>query len=1195
MIKKSHAEFSDGHFLQAAFYLETLVKRFPKNNGYKYSLILSYLETSQAEKAIPLLDELERTSYSSNGDFYYYRALAAHQMEAFEQALKYIEHAEKNTKVPGVKNKQKLKEQILRAQLEYKHPQTVVLRNMGEDINSEANDHSVIMSTDHQTIYYTVQSKDFIDGYTEKIYSTTQTKDGEWLEPINMKGLKSDGNNATVQARNNDTEIILYNDGDLYKRRFYKGRWREPIPLEEVNSPAHDTHCFITDDGNRIYYATRLNNKLTDDLDLYYIEKDEKDEWSEPIPITTLNTDFDEDSPFIDEEGNIYFSSKGHNSIGGYDIFKATYNDSLKQWNEPVNLGYPVNSVADDIYFNFHGKLAYFSSNRNGGLGLLDLYRCFFFSRVKVKGKVQNRLKKAIPFAKVRLESEEKFYETLADKNGDYELVVPIDNDFEITIEKNNTIFHRGEYAIKVSFTDSKKLEKSFYVVNVAGEDDTATLVEDKGMMHVKLFNSEEESSDFIVGKRSIPEAFTQKNVLDLKVAPKEEEVNQISAEVFVKGEPSKAMTIYVDGRPFDVDNEGKFDFYLGKGISIPRTVEVRDEFLELETWYIHDNVITIKLQERRDFRLSGTILVDGKVPYVYNSIELKGPDGSLHQIKTNTFGVFDTIIDANDDQQVPQWEIGVPGREIQSLSVRQDQLHSEFKISVSEIEQLFPFNLTVVDSAGYPIQDVFTLFDGEYYRTPQDGTIKVEKELKGNFYASRNLIVLHDYDIKKVFYEELLNRVVVVAKAHEKEVIIDRLVVYDTISVEKPQEVAEAPEMSQQALDSMLLVQNEAAVEAKIFELWTQMKKDSMPDMSAIQEYKSELSRIKGEMAQDQVTFESMNSSLKKVIDDMEGELVSKEDEVEAIRREGYNYLIASLIMLTAFVTMSVLWRRVRKQKSSLATINDELDEAYGEVQNQKKQITDSLKYAQTLQSSILPMGENMKESFKDSFVYYKPRDFVSGDFYWHARVKLNLVEYTFIAVVDCTGHGVPGAFMSMMGYAYLQEILDKKISYEPDVILKNLDLKVREGLRQKESKNTDGMDMILLRLSKLDDDHYEVKYAGAKTDFYVYDPIFESLLKYKSDRKGVGGHEQQEKEFSSNTFEITTENRIFLLTDGILDQNGKSGRKYGRRRMEAFLTKHAKKSMKEIHFLLNREVDRYMEGEEQRDDMTMIGFKMM
>ncbi|MFY7786919.1 MAG: GAF domain-containing protein, partial [Thermoflexibacteraceae bacterium] len=186
----------------------------------------------------------------------------------------------------------------------------------------------------------------------------------------------------------------------------------------------------------------------------------------------------------------------------------------------------------------------------------------------------------------------------------------------------------------------------------------------------------------------------------------------------------------------------------------------------------------------------------------------------------------------------------------------------------------------------------------------------------------------------------------------------------------------------------------------------------------------------------------------------------------------------------------------------------------SFQEIKNKNRQITDSIRYAQTIQQAVLPNHKQFSDIFEGHFVLYKPKDIVSGDFYWLDHLKSHelinvdakLGDLTFMAVVDCTGHGVPGGFMSMVANHLLSEIINVKHIYEPDVILNTLDLRVRESLKQYEKVNDDGMDLGLCRIAYQGDDVI-VQFAGARRPLWYYQHSTQTFDMLKGDRASIGG----------------------------------------------------------------------------------------
>ncbi|PCH67073.1 MAG: hypothetical protein COC01_06610 [Bacteroidetes bacterium] len=283
-----------------------------------------------------------------------------------------------------------------------------------------------------------------------------------------------------------------------------------------------------------------------------------------------------------------------------------------------------------------------------------------------------------------------------------------------------------------------------------------------------------------------------------------------------------------------------------------------------------------------------------------------------------------------------------------------------------------------------------------------------------------------------------------------------------------------------------------------------------------------------------------------------------------------------------------------VNKEKEEVEKIKLELEE-------KNKHITDSINYAQNIQEAILPTPEELTKSFKDHFVLFKPKDVVSGDFYWHGIVETEEKEHHFIAAVDCTGHGVPGAFMSMIGHELLNTIIYGQKVMDPGKILNLLRDGVRFALKQDEKyvKSRDGMDMALC---KIDIKTREIEFCGAVNPVW----IFKKGVDYtngeskpeiiKGSIYGVGGIKfDNEPDFKTKKFKVDKGDTIYIASDGYMDQFG--GPKNKRLRKSRFLDiigNMQTESIKKQKEILDKELKAWQGKEEQIDDIMVIGIRL-
>ena len=267
---------------------------------------------------------------------------------------------------------------------------------------------------------------------------------------------------------------------------------------------------------------------------------------------------------------------------------------------------------------------------------------------------------------------------------------------------------------------------------------------------------------------------------------------------------------------------------------------------------------------------------------------------------------------------------------------------------------------------------------------------------------------------------------------------------------------------------------------------------------------------------------------------------------------------------------------------------LNGDLMQSKLELEIKSKETLDSIIYAKRIQEAILPLKERILESLPESFVFHLPRDIVSGDFYWFKKIEGKI----FIASVDCTGHGVPGAFMSMIGTVLLDDIVEKKGVYEPAQILTELHKDVVKALKQdrKEKASKDGMDIALC---VLDTDFKVLKFAGAfRPLIHISDGLMNRI---KADSAPIGGVGLHLPKFTQHEISIKKGDSIYIYTDGFADQfGGARNKKYMTKRFRPFLLSINQFSMEEQCIRLQQELDQWKGNADQVDDILVIGFRI-
>ncbi len=298
----------------------------------------------------------------------------------------------------------------------------------------------------------------------------------------------------------------------------------------------------------------------------------------------------------------------------------------------------------------------------------------------------------------------------------------------------------------------------------------------------------------------------------------------------------------------------------------------------------------------------------------------------------------------------------------------------------------------------------------------------------------------------------------------------------------------------------------------------------------------------------------------------------------------------IVALVVLIA-LWMFVLYKRLGKKNRVLYEQKEEITSQRDEIEAINIQITDSINYAQRIQKSILIPEYEIQAYFPEMFVFYRPRDIVSGDFYWFSKIE----DEHIIAAIDCTGHGVPGAFLSMIGNTLLNQIVNEKRTTKPDEILLMLHFGILTALQQnkEETETEDGMDMSLCSINK---NQKRFRFSGAKNNLYVMQD--DKLKILKANYHSIGGkplREGMDVEFTSFDFMYDDNTSIYMLSDGYLDQfGGKNDDKFNTPRFKELLIANKDIPMQEQKQIFNETMDNWIGNNKQLDDMLVLGISL-
>ncbi len=316
--------------------------------------------------------------------------------------------------------------------------------------------------------------------------------------------------------------------------------------------------------------------------------------------------------------------------------------------------------------------------------------------------------------------------------------------------------------------------------------------------------------------------------------------------------------------------------------------------------------------------------------------------------------------------------------------------------------------------------------------------------------------------------------------------------------------------------------------------------------------------------------------------------ELEKKDAENKRQRLLIYSFILGLIIV---FVFSIILYKQFREKKKAnilLEEQNIEIKHQRDMIYLQKQEITDSIHYAKRIQTAILPPDRILEKNLAEHFILYRPRDIVSGDYYWMTETG----NKTIVLAADCTGHGVPGAFMSMLGVSFLNEIVNKQGITKPNLILNELRRNIVDALHQtgKEGEAQDGMDVAVVCI-----DHKTMKaeFAGA------YNPLYlirnSELTEYEADRMPIGIHIKGGTEFTNNQLDVQKGDTMYIFSDGYVDQfGGEKSKKFMAKRLKELLIEIFTEPLEKQAKILNSTIEKWKGNIEQIDDILVIGLKI-
>jgi outer membrane protein OmpA-like peptidoglycan-associated protein/tetratricopeptide (TPR) repeat protein len=487
-------------------YYERVIAKDPNNAQALFRAGVSYLSFDK-EKASDYIYKAQKLKPKVSKDVEYWLGRVDHLNYNFDEAITHYQAYNATLKKRNDTRREEVAQLIQHsrnAKILFNSPKDIFVKNLGPTVNTQYAEHSPVISSDDKTLIYTTRAnpadipglqnragkKDIAaDGeYYEGIVETHRIDADNWEKPRSLaSALNSKGHDASDQLFDNDTKLLMYRDdenGDVFvASKQSGGDWGQPTKLNSnINSKQREGDAYITPDGLTLYFSTA---RYTEDgnIDLYYSTRTAGGDWGPAKSLgSTINTKEDDDSPYISRDGKtLYFSSKGHNTMGGYDIFASKYDSIGHKWGRPENMGYPINTPDDDSYYRLapDGTYAYLSSYRIGGYGEKDIYTISYIKNINIKGAVFSKRDSTQRIPGVEL----VFNGTQADKtaisfrditkeDGSYQVKVLSARTYQVAVNKDGKNIETQEFAVPISTNDSTSITKNFYVDYI---DTTAT------------------------------------------------------------------------------------------------------------------------------------------------------------------------------------------------------------------------------------------------------------------------------------------------------------------------------------------------------------------------------------------------------------------------------------------------------------------------------------------------------------------------------------------------------------------------------------------------------------------------------------------------------------------------------------------------------------------------------------------------
>lgn len=488
----------------------------PGNSNIQFLLGLSYYFADENKDiAINYLNKAsQNVSADYFGDFkektasvftFYFLGKSYLRKDSFDKAIEYFNRFKYYLTIEDkewMKETDYLIQTALNAKNIMKYP-LKIRRTLIKDLNTEFPEYAPVIAPDLSYIIFTSRRSETVGGkkddkglYFEDIYIADL--DPRTFKASNVRPLPGNVNTpdheASVSVSWDGKYLFIYKsdkgDGNIYMSTWTDGKWSAPEKLgPEINSKHYENHACLSPDGQTLYFVSNRPGGYGD-KDIWISRRLGHNKWSKPVNAgPNINTEYDEDAPFLLSDGKtLYFSSQGHETMGGYDIFYSTFDEKTGQWSKPANVGYPINTTGDDVFFvpTKDGKLAFYATNQPDGKGSWDIYVIELLEEMKnlamLRGKIMDTIYNKPIVASLRAydaQTGELIAQSTSDREtGEYAMNLPVGKKYKLELTTDFGLQVQDEFEIPADVYNDLNFQRPYYFGNVIVKARTDTLID---------------------------------------------------------------------------------------------------------------------------------------------------------------------------------------------------------------------------------------------------------------------------------------------------------------------------------------------------------------------------------------------------------------------------------------------------------------------------------------------------------------------------------------------------------------------------------------------------------------------------------------------------------------------------------------------------------------------------------------------